>query len=123
MAEPIVYNVTDDLVDRLIGLTPGNKTYEVRHQREKVAAATQGSYDALFDPALPGLSLTERLLVALQRQPDQGRVIPLHGHTRNPGPRQTETRNKPIPSQFHSIAVHTPMLRSKTPSVRKITTS
>jgi len=65
MAEPIVYNVTDDLVDRLIGLAPGAKTYEVRHFREKVAAATQGSYDALFDPALPGLSLAERLLVAL----------------------------------------------------------
>ncbi|WP_447920319.1 CMD domain protein [Achromobacter aegrifaciens] len=65
MAEPIVYNVTDDLVDRLIGLAPGAKTYEVRHYREKVAAATQGSYDALFDPALPGLSLAERLLVAL----------------------------------------------------------
>lgn len=65
MAEPIVYNVTDDLVDRLIGLAPGVKTYEVRHFREKVAAATQGSYDALFDPALPGLSLAERLLVAL----------------------------------------------------------
>ncbi|WP_313378708.1 CMD domain protein [Achromobacter insolitus] len=65
MAEPIVYNVTDDLVDRLIGLTPGAKTYEVRHFREKVAAATQGSYDALFDPQLPGLSLAERLLVAL----------------------------------------------------------
>ncbi|WP_251879699.1 CMD domain protein [Achromobacter sp. Marseille-Q4954] len=65
MTEPIVYNVTDDLVDRLIGLAPGAKTYEVRHFREKVAAATQGSYDALFDPALPGLSLAERLLVAL----------------------------------------------------------
>ena len=65
MAEPIVYNVTDDLVDRLIALAPGTKTYEARHQREKVAAATQGSYDALFDPALPGLSLAERLLVAL----------------------------------------------------------
>ncbi|AXA70493.1 CMD domain protein [Achromobacter insolitus] len=65
MAEPIVYNVTDDLVDRLIGLAPGAKTYEVRHFREKVAAATQGSYDALFDPQLPGLSLAERLLVAL----------------------------------------------------------
>ena len=65
MAEPIVYNVTDDLVDRLIGLAPGAKTYEVRHFREKVAAATQGSYDALFDPQLPGLSPAERLLVAL----------------------------------------------------------
>ena len=63
--QPIVYDAVNDLVDKLVGLTPGSKTFEVRHQREKVAAATQGSYDALFDPALPGLSLTERLLVAL----------------------------------------------------------
>lgn len=63
--QPIVYDAVNDLVDKLVGLTPGSKTFEVRHQREKVAAATQGSYDALFDPALPGLSLAERLLVAL----------------------------------------------------------
>ncbi len=55
----------DDLIDRLVGLAPDSKTYAVRHHREKVAVATQGSYDALFDPALPGLSLIERLLVAL----------------------------------------------------------
>ncbi len=65
MAEPITYNVAADLVDRLVALAPDSKTYAARHQREKVAAATQGSYDALFDPALPGLSLAERLLVAL----------------------------------------------------------
>jgi len=63
--QPIVYDVTKDLVDQLVGLTPGSQTFEVRHKRDKVAAATQGSYDALFDPALPGLSLAERLVVAL----------------------------------------------------------
>lgn len=55
----------DDLIDRLVGLAPDGATHAVRHQRDKVADATQGSYDALFDPALPGLALTERLLVAL----------------------------------------------------------
>lgn len=64
-AQATAYNVADDLVDALVGLKPGSRTYEVRHQREKVAAATQGSYDALFDPHLPDLSLTQRLLVAL----------------------------------------------------------
>ena len=60
------YDVADDLVDRIVGLKPGSRTYEVRHQREKVAAATQGSYDALFDTSLDkDISLTERLLVAL----------------------------------------------------------
>ena len=54
-----------DLVDRLAGLVPGSPIHQVRHRREKVAVATQGSYDALFDPGLAGLSLIERLLVAL----------------------------------------------------------
>ncbi|AVJ28539.1 CMD domain protein [Achromobacter spanius] len=63
--QPIVYDITKDIVDQLVGLTPGSQTFDVRHKRDKVAAATQGSYDALFDPALPGLSQTDRLLVAL----------------------------------------------------------
>lgn len=54
-----------DLVDRLARLAPGGATHALRHQRDKVAAATEGSYRALFDPALPGLSLAERLAVAL----------------------------------------------------------
>lgn len=54
-----------DLVDRLAGLTPGSPIHQVRHRRDKVAHATQGSYDALFDPAMPDLSLRERLLVAM----------------------------------------------------------
>ncbi len=55
----------EDLIDRLTGLAPGSETYALRHQRDKVVSATQGSYDALFDPALPGLSQAERLLAAL----------------------------------------------------------
>jgi len=54
-----------DVADQVAGLVPGSATHALRHQRDKVAAATQGSYDALFDPALPGLPLAERLLVAL----------------------------------------------------------
>ena len=54
-----------DLIDRLAGLAPGSPVHALRHRREKVAAATQGSHDGLFDPALPGLSLAERLLVAV----------------------------------------------------------
>jgi uncharacterized protein YciW len=54
-----------DLVDRIAGLQAGDALHAVRHQRGKVADATQGSYDALFDPALPGLPLMDRLLVAL----------------------------------------------------------
>ncbi|WP_454721111.1 MULTISPECIES: CMD domain protein [Cupriavidus] len=58
-------NPAADVVDHVAGLVPGTATHALRHQRDKVAAATQGSYDALFDPALPGLPLAERLLVAL----------------------------------------------------------
>jgi len=54
-----------DLVDTLVPLAAGDPVHAVRHQRDKVVAATQGSYDSLFDPALEGLSLAERLLAAL----------------------------------------------------------
>lgn len=54
-----------DRIDRLAGLPDGSAVQALRHQRDKVAAATQGSYDALFDPTLEGLSLGERLLAAL----------------------------------------------------------
>lgn len=59
------YDIANDLVDRVAGLAPGTATHTLRHARDKVAVATQGSYDGLFDPALEGISLVERLLVAL----------------------------------------------------------
>jgi CMD domain protein len=66
MTQAFTYDATTDVVDRAAGLAPDTATYAVRHARDKVAAATQGSYEALFDPALPGgLTLAERLLVAL----------------------------------------------------------
>jgi len=54
----------DDTIDRIVGLSPDLNTYTTRHQREKVAVATQGSEHALFDPALAGVTLCERLCVA-----------------------------------------------------------
>ncbi len=54
-----------DLIDQLAALQSGGATHLIRHRRDKVAAATQGSYEGLFDPALPGMSLLERLQVAL----------------------------------------------------------
>ncbi|WP_028203681.1 CMD domain-containing protein [Paraburkholderia nodosa] len=56
---------TDDIVDRVAELAPDSATRALRHQRAKVVEATQGSYDALFAPTLEGLTLVERLLVAL----------------------------------------------------------
>jgi hypothetical protein len=54
-----------DTIDQLLDLTPGMSTHAARYQRAKVVQATQGSEDGLFDPALEGLSVTERLLAAL----------------------------------------------------------
>ncbi|XAH25395.1 peroxidase-related enzyme [Xylophilus sp. GW821-FHT01B05] len=55
---------TADLVDTLVPLPATSAVHAVRHQRDKVVAATQGSYDSIFDPALGGPSLAERLLAA-----------------------------------------------------------
>ena len=59
------FTPAQDVVDQVAGLDDGSATHALRHAREKVATATQGSYDALFDTALPGLTPGERLLVAL----------------------------------------------------------
>lgn len=53
-----------DLIDSLVPLPAAAPLHAVRHQRDKVVAATQGSHAAIFDPALPGLSLSERLTAA-----------------------------------------------------------
>lgn len=55
---------TADLVDASVPLAAGSAAHAVRHQRDKVVAATQGSYEALFDPQLSGPPLVERLLAA-----------------------------------------------------------
>ena len=54
-----------DTIDQMAGLASGSPLHTLRHQRDKVAAATQGSHDAMFDAAVEGLTVTERLLVAL----------------------------------------------------------
>lgn len=60
-----VYDIHVDVIDQLAGLSVGSALHSLRHQRDKVAVASQGSYDTLFDPALEGIGLDERLLVAL----------------------------------------------------------
>lgn len=54
-----------DIADQAAGLTAGSPVHTLRHRRDKVATATQGSHAVLFDPALPGLPLVSRLAVAL----------------------------------------------------------
>lgn len=54
-----------DVIDQAVPLAPHQATYAVRHERAKVVASTQGSYEAMFAPGVQGISVAERLLVAL----------------------------------------------------------
>ena len=54
-----------DVIDATVPLAPSQATRMLRLQRDKVVAATQGSYDAMFSPSVEGLSVAERQLVAL----------------------------------------------------------
>ena len=54
-----------DTLDRLLELVPGSQTFEIRHQRTKVVDATQASEDLLLGGPVEGLSISDRLLVAL----------------------------------------------------------
>lgn len=54
-----------DTLDRVLGLLPGSVAFEARHQRTKVVDATQASEDLLLGGPIEGLSVEDRLLVAL----------------------------------------------------------
>ncbi|WP_273826400.1 CMD domain-containing protein [Pseudomonas asplenii] len=57
--------VVPDLLDSLLNLQPGTALHDVRHAREKVVSATQGSQELFFAAELGNdLSLCERLWVA-----------------------------------------------------------
>jgi uncharacterized peroxidase-related enzyme len=55
-----------DFIDQIAGLVPGSPVHELRHRRDKLAAATQAFHDMYFTGEIDGLSLAERLLVAWQ---------------------------------------------------------
>lgn len=55
-----------DVIDQAVPLTPGGALNALRRERAKVVAATQGSYDAMFSPAVSGVSVDERLAMALR---------------------------------------------------------
>ena len=48
-----------DVIDAAVPLAPTQPTRMLRLQRDKVVAATQGSYDAMFSPTVEGLSVAE----------------------------------------------------------------
>jgi CMD domain protein len=71
-----------DAVDAIVGLTQHDPLYAIRHARQKVVHATQGSYELFFDPASGGLTIQERLLVAWHASL-LSRSAALAGHYRN----------------------------------------
>ena len=54
-----------DVIDQSVPLAPGDALYALRRQRPKIVDATQGSHAAMFSSGVAGVSVTERLLVAL----------------------------------------------------------
>ncbi|RMS43984.1 hypothetical protein ALP66_01573 [Pseudomonas amygdali pv. photiniae] len=65
MTSTTEHSTPPDTLDSLLGIAPGSPLHTVRHARDKVALATQGSQDLFFAPTLEhNLSLSERLWVA-----------------------------------------------------------
>lgn len=54
-----------DLIDRLLGVGPGNDLYALRHARAKATDAIQRSQDLFFQPELGQVSLQDRLSIAV----------------------------------------------------------
>ena len=58
------FTETTDWIDYALGCSPDDPLHALRRQREKVISASQGSYGAIFDPHILGISIEERWLVA-----------------------------------------------------------
>ena len=55
---------TADWIDYALGCSANDPVHALRRKREKVISASQGSYGAIFDPNILGISIEERWLVA-----------------------------------------------------------
>lgn len=55
---------TLDIIDLSVALLPTDAIYALRRERLKIVEATQGSYNAMFDATVVGVSVLERLLIA-----------------------------------------------------------
>jgi uncharacterized peroxidase-related enzyme len=70
-----------DVVDGAVPLAEGDALYRLRRERQKIVDATQASYTAMFSPAVSGVSVVERLLVALHAS-QLSKASELAGHYR-----------------------------------------
>jgi uncharacterized protein YciW len=64
VSEPDSALAQADTLDRVLGIKPGSLAH-VRHERQKVVDATQASEDLLLGAPIEGLSVRDRLFVAL----------------------------------------------------------
>ncbi len=55
-----------DVIDQAVGLNPGDALHDARRFRSKVVDASQASHDALLLQPVAGLSVADRLRVAVQ---------------------------------------------------------
>ena len=66
--KPHMTDTTTDTIDRLAGLAQGNPSFTTRHEREKVALATQACEDLLLGNQLDSaLTQAERLVLAAEQ--------------------------------------------------------
>jgi len=70
-----------DVIDQSVPLAPDDAVHALRRQRHKIVDATQGSYTAMFAPSVAGVTVTERLAVALHACQVSGSA-PLAAHYR-----------------------------------------
>lgn len=100
-----------DLIDNLAKLDPSSPVHAIRHQRNKVVDATQGSYRQLFDPALPGLTLGERLRVAQTICKLSGSQSLLQHYTRalEQQPAPTDEAREAALQRFATLLTHKPV--------------
>lgn len=54
-----------DVIDQAVPLASGHPLHALRRERPKIVDATQGSYEAMFAAGVQGISVVERLAVAL----------------------------------------------------------
>ncbi len=54
-----------DVIDQAVPLAAGDALHALRRQRPRIVDATQGSHAGMFSPAVAGVSVVERLLIAL----------------------------------------------------------
>ncbi|MET1114980.1 MAG: peroxidase-related enzyme [Comamonas sp.] len=102
---------TPDLIDTLAHLDPSSPVHTIRHQRSKVVDATAGSYRQLFDPALPGLTLGERLRVAqtISRLSDSQALLQHYTRQLEQQPAATNAAREAALQRFATLLTHKPV--------------